>query len=313
MTAQNKGLISSIESYTVHDGPGCRTTIFMAGCPLQCEWCANPETWDLRQKILYTAQKCQSGNGCTRCLDGCPHSALEYQDGKLAIDWRKCKHCKTFDCTMVCHTEALRVCGKWYSEEQLMERINLDRDFWGSDGGITFSGGEPFSQPEFIKAILTRCTQRYIHTAIETSAYTDCTTFLDIMQLIDFAFIDIKHMDTALHKQKTGVDNIPVLENIKVLVNSGWAGRLVLRTPVIESYNDSTENMAASAAFMQSVGLREINLLPFHRLGESKWQQLERRYQYQSCNPTSEEKMAELQSVFENAGLLCYVGTNTPF
>jgi pyruvate formate lyase activating enzyme len=313
MTAGNKGLISSIESYTVHDGPGCRTTIFMAGCPLQCAWCANPETWDLRQKILYNAQKCQSGSGCTRCLGACPHGALEQKDGSLAFDWRKCKHCKTFACAEVCRPEALRVCGKWYTEEQLMARLDLDRDFWDSEGGITFSGGEPFSQPEFIKAILTRCTRRYIHTAIETSAYAGRTIFLDIMQLIDFAFIDIKHMDPALHKQKTGADNTPVLENIKALLHSGWAGRLVLRTPVIEAYNDSPENMAATAAFMQSVGLREINLLPFHRLGESKWRQLGKTYQYQAFPATGEKKMAALQRILENAGLLCYVGSNTPF
>jgi pyruvate formate lyase activating enzyme len=305
------GLISSIESYTVHDGPGCRTTLFFAGCPLKCQWCANPETWDLKLKILFTGSKCQSG--CRRCVNVCHNKAVSRSDGGLSIDWEKCGTCGDFACADICHTEALRVCGSWYTEKQLLERINRDRNYWDAGGGVTFSGGEPLFQHQFLKKILEKCRELYIHTAIETTAHAGTDIFLDIFSMIDFAFIDIKHMDPILHREKTGVENAIILKNIKALAGSGWPGRLVLRTPIIEDFNDSPENMTATAGFMSSIGLREINLLPFHRLGDSKWQQLGKSYRYSSFQATDADRMLELQEIFENAGLICYIGSDTSF
>jgi glycyl-radical enzyme activating protein len=313
LVAEN-GLIFDIQSYSVHDGPGCRTTFFFAGCFLKCLWCANPESWNFKKKIMLAKSKCQHQNGCTRCLKACEKAGISVTDkGELQLDWEKCRQCKDFRCADSCYTEALKICGRRYTSQELLRLLNRDRSFWGVGGGVTFSGGEPFYQKEFLANVAEQCKAAYIHTAIETTAYVNSEDFLSTMAYIDFAFIDIKHMDSVRHKEQTGVDNELILSNIRKLANSGWAGRLVLRMPVIKGFNDSFENSQAIANFMDELGLFEINLLPFHRLGDSKWEQLGGEYAYKAYHATSQEKLAELQAVFLNRKIACYVGSETAF
>ncbi|MFZ5754413.1 MAG: 4-hydroxyphenylacetate decarboxylase activase [Bacillota bacterium] len=316
MLKENKGLVFDIQSYSVHDGPGCRTLVFLSGCPLRCQWCANPEGWEYRRRPMLRMSKCvHLSQGCTRCLRACPFEAISrYSDGTgIMINWTICASCETMECTEACLHEALVVCGKWISESELMRILNRDRNFWGARGGVTFSGGEPFLQRDFILAVLKKCKEAYIHTAVETTAYTDRDFLLQAMKYIDFAFIDIKHMDPERHKEKTGVTNEIILANIVALVTSHWPGRLVIRMPVIEGFNDSEDNIIATADFMKKVGLKEINLLPFHRLGESKWRQLGMDYPYSEKEGIPEEVLGPLQDIFLERDILCYVGHDTPF
>lgn len=311
---EKKGLLFDIQSYSVHDGPGCRTTCFISGCYLKCEWCANPESWLGKEQIMYSQAKCKHNQGCSRCEIACSSKAVSFNhEEELIMDWEKCRNCTTFGCTKVCYHEALRVCGKYYSERELLRILNRDRQFWGKNGGVTFSGGEPFYQRDFLFAMLKRCRESYINTAIETTAFIDTEIFLNTMKYVDFAFIDLKHMDSNMHKEKTGVNNDLILKNIEALVNSGWKGRLVLRIPVIKDYNDTEENMIETAKFMEGLGLYEINLLPFHRMGDSKWNQLGKEYAYSKDEATSEEKMNQLQEIFLNRRIACYVGSDTTF
>lgn len=316
MLADVKGLIFDIQSYSVHDGPGCRTLVFMMGCPLRCEWCANPEGMEARQRLMHRASKCvHKKQGCTRCIDSCPVQALAVneQEDSIEINWELCRACDKFHCTKACLSESLVICGKWITVDNLMKMLNRDRKYWAGNGGVTFSGGEPTQQKDFLLAALKRCREAYIHTAIETSACAPTEVFLECMKYVDFAFIDIKHMNASLHKSKTGVSNELTLKNITALKNSDWPGRLIIRMPVIADFNDTEENAVAMIGYLKELGLREINILPFHRLGDSKWNQCGMVYPYREYEGTSDEVLSRLQDLYLSQDILCYVGHETPF
>jgi pyruvate formate lyase activating enzyme len=312
-----EGLVFDIQAFSVHDGPGCRTTVFMMGCPMRCDWCANPEGWQARQRLLYRATKCtREASGCIRCISRCPKQAIstgETKTGAPVIDWSKCETCEKFECTQACLKEALVVCGRRYTVAELMKMFQRDRHYWGSNGGVSFSGGEPLFQKEFLTAVLNNCRESCIHTAIETSAFFPQDQFLAIMQKVDFAFVDIKHMDTNKHSKQAGVANEIVLSNVAALAASSWNGRLVIRVPVIPGFNEDDENIIATAEFLKQVGLAEINLLPFHRMGDSKWRQCGMEYPYRAQEAPSPELMRHIQNLVSGRGIACYTGADTPF
>ena len=229
------------------------------------------------------------------------------------VDWDKCRTCKDFPCTKICPNKALKQCVKEYTSEELLQILRRDFSNWGSNGGVTFSGGDPITQHDFLVEVLKGCKKLGIHTAIETSACFPSDIFLDVMQYIDFAFIDVKHMDSQAHKAGTGVGNEQILENIRLLKQSGWGGRLVLRQPTIHGYNDSQENAGKLIAFMQGSGLYEINLLKFHRMGQTKWEQLGKIYDYATGGEMADEAMTQLQTLYLDAGIACYIGHHTAF
>ena len=308
-----EGLIFDIQGYSVHDGPGCRTLIFLSGCPLRCRWCANPEGWEKKQRVMFRATKCvHMERGCERCLKACPYQSISFdKDALLVIDRDMCKTCETFDCVSACLNGALALSGRTIKSSELMRIINRDRQYWGSEGGVTFTGGEPLLQKEFVKNMLQRCREAYIHTAIETTACIDTDNFLDVIQYVDWAFIDLKHMDPDKHREQTGVGNELILKNIKTLARSDWPGMLMI--PIIEGFNDDDENLEATSKFLLSVGLEEVNILPFHRLGESKWQQLGMVYPYAEQEAPGDEVMSRVRDIFLDHNIRCYVGHDTPF
>lgn len=310
---ESKGLLFDIQSYSVHDGPGCRTTCFFLGCPLNCEWCANPESWDCKTKIMFAESNCKFDKGCKRCLEKCPNNAIDTSENQIKVNLDVCNKCNDLKCVDICYNEALKKCGMEYSADELLRILNRDRYFWSANGGVTFSGGEPFYQKEFLLEVLKRCKESYIHTAIETSAFVKTEEFLKTMSYVDFAFIDLKHMNREKHKEKTGVYNDLILKNIKSLKESNWNGRLILRTPIIEKYNDDIENFNKMADFMDEIGLFEINILPFHRMGDSKWTQLGKIYKYKDFKGTSIRKLEEIQNLFLNRKIACYIGSDTSF
>lgn len=316
MSSQKKleGMIFDVQSFSVHDGPGCRTTVFLNGCPLSCKWCANPESWTVRPHMMFSELSCQYENGCTVCHGKCKNGALSFNlDNKPVIDWNICKDCESFECVNSCYYNAFKLCAKAYTVDELVQVIKRDSNNWRSNGGVTFSGGEPLLQHEFLHEVLLKCHEVNIHTAIETSACVSSEVFNKIFEDVDFAFIDIKHMDREKHKEQTGVYNDLILKNISNLANSDWNGRLVLRVPVISGFNDSVKNISDIISFMHKNNLVEINLLPFHRLGESKWVQLGKEYEYSDKGDVDEGHLEELQDIFLDNGIACYVGHETAF
>jgi pyruvate formate lyase activating enzyme len=309
-----KGLLFDIQSFSVHDGPGCRTNVFLAGCPLQCKWCANPESWIMKKHIMFADTICKWEKGCRACRNACPHSAIIFADnGKPSVTWNICSTCETFDCVTICPNNALKQCIKEYTVDELMATLRRDFNNWGSNGGVTFSGGDPLIQYGFLGEVLKKCHEYQIHKAIETSGYAKQEVFLNILRYIDFAFIDVKNMDKEKHKQGTGVDNDVILANIEALKKSGWRGRLVLRQPTIAGYNDSDENAHKLIEFMNKNTLYEINLLKFHRLGLTKWGQLGGNYEYSQQGDMTDGKMEHLQRLYLDKNIACYIGDNTPF
>ncbi len=312
MTATGK--IFDIQSFSVHDGPGCRTTVFLSGCPLKCVWCANPESWIPGKHIMFAKASCKWEKGCNVCADVCPDRAIIIEENQPPrVDFEKCGNCIEFSCVSICPNRALKQCVKEYTAEELLQILKRDFSNWGKNGGVTFSGGDPIMQDDFLKEVLRGCRRMGIHTAIETSACFSTERFLNVMRYIDFAFVDIKHMNTDAHKAGTGVGNEQILENIRALKESGWSGRLVLRQPTISGYNDSEQNAKEVIAFMEKNGLYEINLLKFHRLGQTKWEQLGKEYAYATGGEMTDEAMESLQALYLDAGIACYVGHRTSF
>lgn len=308
-----KGMLFDIQSFSVHDGPGCRTTVFMSGCPMRCRWCANPESWSSKARIMFSEASCRYRRGCLLCKGACSRGGLRFDNEKLLLNREICDTCVTLECVKSCCHNALKQCSKEYSVDTLVTLLERDANHWGGNGGVTFSGGEPLMQEQFLMAVLKECAGRGFHTAIETTAYADCDIFLSIMKYIDFAFIDIKHMNRERHREKTGVYNDRILQNVSDLVSSGWDGRLVIRVPLIGGFNDDPENIRSLLEFMKQNHLFEINMLPFHKLGESKWTQLGKIYDYTEEGMVSAAQMENIQELFLDNGIACYLAGDTLF
>lgn len=309
-----KGLIFDIQSFSVHDGPGCRTNIFFTGCPLKCKWCANPESWIKKRHLMFAENLCKWDRGCRACRNVCPYGSIKFdENGKQSITWSICKNCETFECVNICPNNVLKDCVKEYTVDEILKILRRDFNNWGPEGGVTFSGGDPLIQYEFLIEVLKKCHEWQIHTAIETSAYGEQKVFLEVFKYIQFAFIDVKNMDREKHKEGTGVYNDLILSNIEALKKSGWMGRLIIRQPTISEYNDSDENAYKLIEFMNRNSLYEINLLKFHRLGETKWIELGGEYEYHDHGDMTEGKMEHLQELYLDNKIACYIGDNTPF
>lgn len=311
---EKNGLIFDIQSYSVHDGPGCRTNVFFIGCPLECRWCANPESWKRKKHIMFAEKVCKYDKGCRACRNTCPKDSIKFdENGKPSITWSICEDCESFECISICPNNALKQCVKEYTVDGLMKILKRDFSNWGSEGGVTFTGGDPLMHHDFLYDVLMECKKSHIHTAIETSGFATEENFLKILTNINFAFIDVKNMDTEAHKWGTGVGNELILSNIEALVKSPWNGRLVLRQPTIHGYNDSDENAMKLIEFMKRLDLFEINLLKFHRMGTSKWEQLGKQYEYVDHGDMTDERMKELQTLYLDNGIACYIGDDTLF
>jgi pyruvate formate lyase activating enzyme len=312
MTGSCRGLIFDIQGFSVHDGPGCRTLVFLSGCPLRCRWCANPEGLEGKTRLLYRRSRCLSG--CRRCEQSCLRQAIAV-DGKggISIDRSLCEDCQDMACVRSCYREALATCGSWFSCLEVLKILRRDRSFWGEDGGVTLGGGDPLAQSEFCRELLFACQSEGMHTAVETSGSAAEATFMQMMRHVRFAFIDIKHMDAQKHEEYTGVNNCNILANIRALSGSRWDGRLLIRLPLVPGYNDDEQNLLSMAQFLSGQGLSEVQVLPFHRLGESKYRQLGLDWPLAGLKPPSAESLSFTQQIFAAAGITCYMGHDTPF
>lgn len=314
MDENTAGLVFDIQGHSVHDGPGCRTLVFLSGCPLRCAWCANPEGQLLRPRVMYRASKCVHAR--YRCVSACPHHAVQANptgSPPVEFDRSLCERCESLACAGACLNEALRVAGRVYTVSELMRILSRDQGFWGSRGGVTFSGGEPLLQAEFLLALLRQCRSKYMHTAVETSAHVATAVLREVLRWTDWLFVDLKHMDSAAHQAETGAGNELILHNVEAVASSGWEGRLIVRVPLVPGYNDTVENLQAVAAFVNQLHLEEVNLLPFHRLGHSKYEQLGLDYKYANTSAPSQESLAAARRILSDAGLRCYVAFETPF
>jgi pyruvate formate lyase activating enzyme len=305
-----RGLIFDIQGFSVHDGPGCRSLIFMKGCPLRCKWCANPEGMVNRPQLMYNDMACARDYAC---IDSCGEHAISVRKvgEPITIERSICERCNSFECVEECYKGALRMVGRYVTVQEMMRVISRDRNYWGANGGITLTGGEPLAQPEFVTEVLRRCRSAYIHTAIETSGHVPWEHYEAALKHVDWVFFDLKHMNSGMHRKETGVANDLILENARRLASLPI--RMIMRVPVIPGFNDSEENMIATAEFIKEIKKEEVNLLPFHKLGMSKYEQLGIKCTYEKTEPPSPEQLKRIQSIFNSYSLKCYIGSATPF
>ena len=303
------GTLFDIQGFSVHDGPGCRTLIFLKGCPLSCEWCSNPEGRNPFPEPLYNQTKCVFDN---LCIDACPHDAITPGHETLSINRSLCAECHSFECADVCCSGAIQQGGYTKSLNELITLIQRDRQYWGSQGGITLTGGEPLYQPEFASALLKHSHDAYIHTAIETCGHVSWSSYVSALPYTDWIFFDIKHMDPEQHVKGTGLTNKLILENAQRLA-AEFSGKLVFRMTLIPGYNDQMEHIQQLADFIVKSGRKEINILPLHHLGREKYMLTGRPYYTSDFTPPSPESMNHIKDFMEANGISCYLGSDTPF
>lgn len=302
----SEGMIFDIEHYAVHDGPGIRTVVFFKGCPLRCLWCCNPESQDPHPALRYSSFRCHS---CFGCAMACPSGAVDKGADGPVFDRRACRSCPDWPCVEACSNGALARVGRRVTAEETMRRIAADLPFYrNSGGGATFSGGEPFMQPEFLEELLLRCGAAGIHTAVETCGYVPAETLLRLAPLVGLFLYDVKVMDPRLHVRYTGVSNEAILQNLRHLAERD-AGKVTLRVPLVPGCTDARENLSSIAAMCADLGITRIELMPYHELGRDKYEGLGRDYPIALDGPLAWP--ANLESalrVFRERGLACEIG-----
>lgn len=295
---EGEGLIFSIQRYSIHDGPGIRTTVFFKGCPLRCRWCSNPESINPYPELIFRQGRC---DGCGRCIPPCIPSAFEKKDGRVRLDRQKCNLC--LKCLDACFTEALEVSGRFYALQEIVDECLKDEAFYhNSEGGVTLSGGEPLFQPSFSVHLLKSCKEHGLNTTLDTCGHVKWEVMEAALPYTDLVMYDIKHMDPALHRDGTGVTNELILDNLQRLSLSK-KNRIWIRVPVIPGFNDSVENIQKTARMVAGLNVEKMSLLTYHEWGKPKYEAVGRDYGITDASPPSKERMEELAVAAGKAGL----------
>jgi len=291
------GIIFNIQRYSIHDGPGIRTTVFLKGCPLNCWWCQNPESQLSGQEMLFWGVRCI---GCGACSTICPSNAIQIKNGIPVTEKEKCILCGK--CTEKCPALAREMIGKKLTTEEVTKEIEKDLVFYEeSGGGVTFSGGEPLGQSEFLEGLLNGCREKKIHTAVDISGYISWRILKKIIPKVDLFLYDLKIMDSERHKKYTGVFNEIILENLKKL--SSVHNNIFIRFPIIPGINDDSQNIKETGEFLSSLKIAQVNILPYHYIGIDKYRRLGRNYKLVTTQPPSEEKLSEVSAILRKFNL----------
>lgn len=303
-----KALIFNIQGYSIHDGPGIRTTVFFKGCPLNCIWCANPESINNFPEVLFTESKCVK---CYHCKEICPHSAITIPEerGYIHINREICINCKEYVCAKECYQRAIEIAGYDITCDNLLKEVEKDSLFYtNSGGGITLSGGEPLYQYEFTLQFLQNIKGKGFHITLDTSGFISWEKFRPILEFTDLILYDLKHIDPTVHKKLTGVSNEQILMNLeKILTLTNVP--VIIRYPVIPGYNDSKENVDAMINFVKALEIKEVNLLPYHRLGKSKYERLGKKSSFiDEIQSPSTSQLEEMKKYVESFHIRCLIG-----
>ncbi len=295
------GLVFNIQRFSIHDGPGIRTVVFLKGCGLRCRWCSNPESWNAYPEIVTNDLRCTR---CGRCQQACPLNAIVVDERGRKLDRGLCDRC--LKCDDACPTGALAATGKWRSVEEVMHEVAADDLFYqNSGGGVTLSGGDPLQQCEFSVELLRACKRRGFHTAIETSGFAEWSVLEKLLEYTDLVLYDIKHMDPEKHREGTGQPNELILENAR---KAAARRRLWVRVPLVPGFNDSDENLKQTAGFAREIGAAKVSILPYHLWGASKFEKLGRRFTMGDVSSPTAEQIERCRRTLQDAGVVTSVG-----
>lgn len=296
---EKKALVFNIQKFSIHDGPGIRTTVFFKGCPLRCQWCSNPESQLGKIQVTWEAATC---SGCLRCVEVCPNGAIRLVQERLIIDARQCTGCQK--CRANCPTASLELVGEDKTVEEVVSEVLKDRDFYEeSGGGVTLTGGEVLQQAPVAIEILKELKKQGIHRAVETTGYGSSQVFEKILEHIDLLLFDVKHYDSLTHKAGTGVDNEIILKNIKTAVERGK--KIIARIPIIPNFNASLQDAEGLSNCLHEIGIKEVELLPFHQFGQKKYELLGMEYGMKDVKQLQVEELRTYQEIFIRKGLQC--------
>jgi pyruvate formate lyase activating enzyme len=297
-----EGIVFNIQRYSIDDGPGVRTTVFLKGCPLTCPWCSNPESWNPLPEVAWRYTSCKK---CGTCVETCPLGIITLDEDGVHIDRNSCDRCGK--CVESCVQEALRMSGTKMTVEEVYNVVKRDMDYYKlSGGGLTCSGGEILMQADFVAELFKRCRKNDIHTCADTSGLGSKQAMEKILAYTDLVYYDLKHMDAAEHKRICGQSNDLILRNLALVVERGIP--MVIRVPLIPGYNDSDENITAMAKTVAELAKETtINILPYHRYGENKYRMIDMKYQLKDVRYPTEKELDRAKRIIESFGLKCEI------
>ncbi len=304
--ARITGTVFNIQRFSIQDGPGIRTTVFLKGCPLKCLWCSNPESQTSLPEMAHRDSLCV---GCGACVKVCDQGATRLVSNekgfKVEIDRTKCRTCGK--CVEACLAGARKIYGQTMSAEEVFNEVRRDIDFYSnSGGGVTASGGEPLSQVDFVTELFRQCKRIGIHTAIETCGYASVSDVEKILRETDLVLYDLKLVNSREHRKFTKKFNKLILSNARMIVEKRVP--IIIRVPLIPGINDSEENLDGIAQFVSELDHeQQVDLLPYHRFGEGKYKMLDRDYPLCSVKPPDEKELERAVERFKRYHLDCSI------
>lgn len=297
-------LIFDIQDLSIQDGPGIRTTVFMKGCPLRCQWCANPEGHSVYPELMHIGVLCKKNH---KCLSACPYNAIKINETGFPVFNRNiCKTCQTRECIDACPARAIKFSGKYITLEELINKVKSNLSFYkNSGGGVTFSGGEPFLQADFIKEFINETSVFGLSVGVETCGMFDWKEVQDMADKFDFFYYDLKCLERNLHVTYTGRTNETLLTNLENL-SKICADKITVSVPLIPGFNDTEIQIKAIAGFSSELGIKKLRLLPYHSLGENKYYDLGREYLMERNLSVNQKQLNTFLNIIESAGLKCW-------